>query len=366
MIIALIVLLTALSIALRLTITGINLAGHVEKAGNVIRKGAERSAEVSLYASGHKKAAVAAKVTNRTFDVAYGGVRIAGKAAAKGAKFMAKKTIQLADFAIRKLRDFLLMLSPAVIAYDLIIFLMLLCASAGFITLYTTTDDKGNVVFDEEVTSRLGTTGHLSTNGDDKGEDSSSAGVKKPDGISVESWKSADATGKKVASFAAQQIFDPPNGKPMTYQQGNTPVGVYDCSTFVCAVLEGSTHKTFSGEDCPGYDFKTNCKADLQDYQYTGAMQSTVNGKPGSNLGNFANNPDKAQPGDILLNGGHVMIYIGRRDDGTDIICHASSSGGHCSSDIALSDRNLDVGFSEVWSKNSDIIRPSILLGLNK
>lgn len=366
MIITLIVLLTLLSIALRLTATGIELAGHVESAGNKIRKGVERSTEASLHISGHHKTGFAVGASNRTFDIAYGGVRRVGKVVAKGGQFALKQGAKFLAFIVDKLRDLLLMLSPMVIAIDLIIFVVLVASSAGFLVLYTTTDENGNMVFDEEVVSSLGTTGGLSTDGEEDSEGKSdSSGVSKPEGISDDSWNSADATGKKVAAFAAQQILNPPGGTPMKYQQGNTPVGVYDCSTFVCAVLEGSCKKTFSGADCDGYDFSTNCKADLADYQNTYAMISTVGAKPGCNKGSFASNPDAAQPGDILLNGDHVMIYVGRRDDGTDIIAHASSSNGHCSKDIALSNRDQDVGFSEVWSKNSDIIRPSILIGTN-
>lgn len=353
-----VILLTILSTVLRLAHTGLTLISTTEKVANSVRKTTGNVVGDTALLTGNTKFGVGIKTANAglnsVHNVVHAGLGIANKGLKIGIKFLQK--------VISRLRDIFLISLPVMLVIELSIFIIFVTSAAGFISLYTSSKD-GILTFSEDTLSSIGTTGGVKTDVESSGETTSSVG--KPEGISDESWNSADETGKKVALFAYNAIKDPPNGQPMKYQQGQTPVGVYDCSTFVCAVLEGSMHKTFKGVDCSGYDFKTNCKADLAGYSATGGMITHTNSIPGCKKGRFSDNPDNAQPGDIFLVTGHVMIYIGKRDDGTHIIAHASSQNGHCSSDISLSDGNLDVGFSEVWSKNSEIIRTSILLGTN-
>ena len=356
-----VIILTILSFILRLAITGLTLVSAGESALNTTRKVAGDATVTALKVTGHKKTATGIKAVNTGAGAVHTVTRTGLKVATKGLKI----GLRFLQKVISRLRDIFLISLPVMLAIELAILIIFLASSAGFLSLYAASKD-GVLAFNEETLGSLGTTGSMSTDGEEgSSESGSSSNVTKPEGISDASWNSADETGKKVALFAYNAIIDPPNGTAMKYQQGNTPVGVYDCSTFVCAVLEGSMHKTFSGKDCSGYDFKTNCKGDLAEYSATKGMQSIVNSKPGCKKGLFSNNPENAQPGDVFLVTGHVMIYVGCRDDGTHIIAHASTQNGKCSSDIALTDRNLDVGFSEVWSKNSEIIRTSVLLGTN-
>lgn len=328
MIIFIIFILSLISLSLRLMVTGISLGIHVEGA---VSK--PRSSDKSTVG---KITAVGISATNNSL------------------KFL--------HFVVSKLRNILLLIVPHIIVIDLIIFTVLMASSAGAIALFTTTDESGGLIFDEDAMASLGSS---KSEGDNEGSSSSSSeDVTKPEGISSDSWNSADDVGKKIAAFAYKQIQDPPNGEPMRYGQGVNEIGVYDCSTFVCAVLEGSVSKTFSGEDCDTYDFHSMHKGNLSGYLYTGAMQGVVNGKSESKIGHYPDNPDLAKPGDILLSSSHVMIYLGRKEDGTDVVVHASSSSGGCSSDVSLSDSDLQVGISVIWSKNCDIVRPSKLLGL--
>lgn len=360
-----VIVLTIISLVLRLAHTGLTLTSTALTAAESGLNGARvvggAAASGTLKATGHKKIGTGVQVANRGMDLIHTafqtGVRTATTGLKIGIKFLQK--------VVSKVRDIFLLSLPVMLVIELVIFLIFLTSAAGFISLYTANKD-GVLTFSEDVLGSLGTTGTMSTDGSEEVEGGSSSNVTKPEGISDASWNSADETGKKVALFAYNAITNPPGGKPMTYQQGNTPVGVYDCSTFVCAVLQGALNKNFKGQDVGGYDFNTNCKADLTGYMATGEMITTTNGVPGCKKGVFSQNPENAQPGDIFLVTGHVMIYIGCRDDGTHIIAHASTQNGNCSPDIALSSSNQDVGFSEVWSKNSQIIRTSILVGTNQ
>lgn len=335
MLILLAIAITVVVISLRLTLSGLELAEKVGHRGLIKNTGTTASSSSKLVATSLRVASNSSKVFLR-------GV----------------------IFLLSRVRDLVLFLGGFIVLLDVIIGLIVVASAAGFLVLYTTSDESGNIIFNPEVIESLINTGGSTTKGSADGKDDSSVGstVGKPEGISDASWSSADATGRKVAAFASNAIINPPNGVPIIYQQGNTGVGVADCSVFVCAVLEGSLHKTFGGADAPnGYDFAVNRKSDLAGYATTYGMDSCVAAKPECNIGSTSSSADSLRSGDILLKNGHVGIYVGRRDDGKDIMVHASTDGGSCSSDIALTDRNKDTGFSEIWGTFS-IIRPSILL----
>lgn len=263
--------------------------------------------------------------------------------------------LKVSAFVVSRVRDLMSLIASCMLLIDAIFLVLLLCTGGAAVSLFYDTDVDGSLI--GSVNSQVVGGTSSSTNGSFSGG--------KPTGISDESWNKADDIGKKVIAFATSSILNPPNGKYLLYMQGNTGVGYADCSVFVCAVLEGALNKTFSGMDAPdGYDFATNKKSDLKGYVTTYGMEDVIRNKPESKIGTTKTSLSLAMPGDILLTDGHVGIYVGKNENGDDVMVHASTSDNPtCSGDIALSDgKNLEVGFSRVWG-DYDIIRPSILLG---
>lgn len=265
--------------------------------------------------------------------------------------------MRVVAFVISRIRDLISFIGSFIVILDVIILVIVIVASSSALVLFTDVDESGNLM--------LNSTAKRIENTVTDNSDVNTSESKKPEGVSEESWSKADAIGKSIVAFASDSIINPPNGKYLLYQQGDTPVGYADCSVFVCAVFEGALNKTFTGLDAPnGYDFAKNKKSDLVDYVTTYGMEDEVYKKPESKIGTTKTSLDSALPGDILLTDGHVGIYVGKNEKGDHVMVHASTSvNPTCSGDIALTDgKNLEVGFSRVWG-NYDIIRPSILLG---
>lgn len=263
--------------------------------------------------------------------------------------------IRVVAFVVSRVRDLMSMIASLMILIDAIVLVLLFVTAGSTVALFYENDVDGSII--GGANSQISSGSNSSLDGSFSGS--------KPLGISDESWNKADATGKKIISFAANTILNPPNGKYLLYMQGDTGVGYADCSVFVSGVLEGALNKTFSGVDAPnGYDFANNKKSDLQGYVTTYGMESIINKKPLSKIGTTRTSLSVALPGDILLTDGHVGFYVGKNENGIDVMVHASTSTNPtCSGDITLSDgKNLEVGFSRVWG-DYDIIRPSILLG---
>lgn len=251
--------------------------------------------------------------------------------------------------------------ASALIVGVLMICLVILNASA-FLNLYVEKDANGNMLWNDKAITELNASNNGFVNSSNAKPWSGVSDMSKPQGITEESWNSADDIGKKVVKMACDPILNPPNGKTLIYKQGNTPQGYADCSTFVCAVLQGALNKSFNGDNtASGYDFSSNKKADLQTYFHTALMQDYVSKQSGISQGFFNDNKDSAKPGDILLTSGHVGIFVGVNENGDYVMVHASTENGNCKEDINLTTGRHDVGFSKVTS-NFLIVRTSKLV----
>lgn len=259
--------------------------------------------------------------------------------------------IRVISFLVTVIRNMILCVGSFISLFSIGIVIVSIISAGSVLALFYDNDVDGSL-----YQTNVGVSSQLN-----KVESTSS----KPLGITSESWNKADDVGKRIVQVAVNSILNPPNGKYLLYMQGNTGVGYADCSVYVCAVLEEALNKTFSGVDAPdGYDFSINKKSDLKGYVTTWGMQRIVRGNLLSRIGSTSSSLHLAQPGDILLNDGHVGFYVGVNEDGKHVMVHASTdTNPNCSGDIALSDgKKLEVGFSQVWG-TYDIIRPSILLG---
>ena len=310
MFILLVLILTTISISLRLTASGLDLATKVasrkETEDNRILQGVARITLATSY-----------------------------------------RAMRVSAFIIARVRDLIGIVGSAFIVVEFIILVVVVVCAMSFNVLFSNGD--------ETLTSKTSYKSDVQTTVSDDA---------RPIGISEDSWNSADEVGKKVVSFACNAITNPPNGTYLLYRQGDTGVGYADCSVFVCAVIEGSTHRTFAGLEAPdGYDFSVNKKSDLKSYKTTYAMDTTVNSRSECIVGYTDTSIDFAKPGDILLKDGHVGIYVGVNENGDHVMVHASShTNPHCNGDINLSDgQKLEVGFSKI-SGNYRIIRTSTLI----
>lgn len=326
MFILLVLILTVISISLRLGASGAELAVKVSERANKIKTD---------------------DVEGSAKNLIKGVVRVG---LATSTAFM-----KLSAFIVARIRDMIGITGSFVMIFELIIILNVAICVSSYV-----------VLFGEETGIVTSPTSHSysSLSGID-GLPAES--VSKPDGLSEASWNSADVVGKLVVAFACNSITNPPNGKYLIYSQGDTDVGYSDCSTFVCATLEGSLHKTFAGLDAPnGYDFAVNKKSDLKSYKSTSSMQHTIDSKKSCIVGSTDSDLEFAKPGDILLKDGHVGIYVGVNENGENVMVHASShSDPYCNGDINLADgQKLDVGFSTI-SGTFTIIRTSALLGFS-
>ena len=281
----------------------------------------------------------------------------------KGKDVTSKTIVSKVASGVSTFRNIVLVLY-IVIGLSLIsVFSLLLMGGAGFAQIFITYDEDGSYRLDADKIANFSYT-RTSSETRESDDKKNTANMKsKPEGISDESWKSADDVGRAIAAFASDAILNPPNGNKLIYRQGDTPVGYADCSVFVCASIEGGVKRTFAGVEAPnGYDFSINKKSDLQGYNYTGGMRSVVSANSACNIGSVGSSIDKAQPGDIILSSSHVMIYVGKREsDGAPIYVHSSMPGGLASTDIACSDPHNDCGFT-TWAEGT-IYRLQILWG---
>lgn len=259
-------------------------------------------------------------------------------------------------FVISRIRDLISFIGSLIVVLDVIILVVVVVSSSSYLILFSDTDEGGNLILNSVAQKMVYPS---------DGEVNTSNVGNKPEGLSVDSWNKADVIGKKIVAFSCDSVINPPNGKYLLYLQGDTSVGYADCSVFVCAVLEGVLNKTFSGIDAPnGYNFSINKKSDLRGYVTTYGMEDVVRGNPSAKIGTTSSSIDSALPGDVLLNDGHVGIYVGKNESGKHVMVHASTNTNpNCKGDINLADgQKLQVGFSTVWG-TYDIIRPSKLLG---
>lgn len=276
--------------------------------------------------------------------------------------------LRLLASIIARIRDLLAVSGVFLTILGLILLMLIVSVSGGFLVLFTQADSDGGVTWNPDLNLA-----NYSSKGSNVVEGSSNlAGVKKPEGVSEASWNSADEVGKRVASYACSVIDNPPNGQKLKYMQGDTPVGYADCTVFVCGAIEGAIKKTFDGSPAPnGYDFSVNCKADLTGYRYVPSMEEVMDKDTSCIVGQVRTSIDKARPGDVLLRRNrHVSIYVGQLDDGRHILVNASDSsdGGrnavYCFDNPTLTEGgSSECGYMEVWGDDDYIIRTSKLVG---
>lgn len=160
-----------------------------------------------------------------------------------------------------------------------------------------------------------------------------------PEGIDEGDWNKASDLQKQIAktAYVAATMKFPKAGNPsdanpaggLRYEQGNTPIGVYDCSTFVSGVLEANGLRSDGGKrDGEPYNFETMKKADLVNYEFTGAELTSWERGNGF-TGTFNGDTSGMTPGDIIVDSEHVAIYVGKNKAGKGVFAHASSPGNH-------------------------------------
>lgn len=186
-----------------------------------------------------------------------------------------------------------------------------------------------------------------------------------PANMDAKKWNEASPNGKRIAStaiivqnmkFPGDPKNDRNNGR-LVYQQGVDLVGYYDCNVFASAVYEslGFTEAAGPRKGKP-YDFKTMNRADLQGWKPTASAVPYLNGKV-KPIGTAKKGMDTSNlhPGDLLIGGGHAMIYVGKNSKGQDLVVHALHSRSTIYSDVLLTHEAHDVGITTL-----DWILPSM------
>lgn len=343
MFIVLIIILTVISISLRIGASGLEL---VEKVSGRVQSDSKEN-------------------TGKLSGVVKFGLTTS-------ASFM-----KVSAFIVARIRDLIGVSGMLAVIVGIVIFLVATVSAASFMSIFTTTDESGHVDWSEEAKIMMqgSSSGLVDNSVASTGSSSTGVSISSPsnlEGITEESWNSADSYGKAIASFAANAVLNPPNGKPMQYDNVNrdTPVGTFDCITFTEAVLQGSVGKTIKGKDTTkGFDFNKDTKMDIVTRISSGELWDMVKGRPDCVIGKSNSDMGSAQPGDLLVREGHVGIYVGKNADGKHVLVHASSAKGWCEDNPTLKpDGNLEVGFSDVaYSKNKEltIVRTSKFLGLS-
>lgn len=172
MLITLVVLLTIASIALRISIGSLEVMYAVGVRADAARRGLETTALMKTEkGSTARKVGIGSKlVVDSAFTVANKGFKSIKTVSIKAMR----ATIKGIRFIVSRIRDLLLSLSITVLVIDIIVFIILASASAGFLVLYCTTDDNGNIVMNEEVISSLA---HSSSGSEEDAENHPREGV---------------------------------------------------------------------------------------------------------------------------------------------------------------------------------------------
>lgn len=272
-----------------------------------------------------------------------------------------KWLLRVVDFAFAVLTTVLIAIAiiTAITALILLAVVSFAASSLGVDVDYSKSDSKSD-------------TGTSQTPVKEKETGGSTSGTAVPEGIDPKSWNTASAWGKKIAAEAIKSstmTLDVPgtqsNNKHLVYQQGNTPVGVYDCSVFVAAIYESLGKLTTGGDKTGGnYDFKTNKKSDLQTYLTTTGLNAFFAGKQKENIGTaFVGDwESKIQVGDMLLLSGHVGIYVGKNLAGTHMMAHAGSPSAQVYYDTAFKNPGTQVGLGYLGFKASDWSSPMLII----
>ena len=154
MILFAIVLLTVVSISLRISILGLEATVFVINRADDIRKVGETALVQSTRLKGKKTYRVA-RTAQFGVDTVVGAGRFIINTGKKAAIFAVKQTLKLVRFIVARLRDLLLALETLVLVLDIVVFLILVSASAGYMVLYCTTNEDGQLVYNEDVLAGL-------------------------------------------------------------------------------------------------------------------------------------------------------------------------------------------------------------------
>lgn len=168
LILYLIILLSIASFALRASISSIEVAYYVAKRANEIRLKSEKA--VIATGTVNKNIYRATKIVDAGFTVIGGAAKIAKPAIL----LSTRATLRVLKFIVTALRNAFIALEGLVLILDIVIFLILVAASAGFLVLYGTTDDNGNIVLNSEMVLSGSSTAGSNTSSEEEEDDSSS------------------------------------------------------------------------------------------------------------------------------------------------------------------------------------------------
>lgn len=173
MIILLIVLLTIVNIGLRISIGGIEVAVAVSERADKLRQGMEKTAVRQIKKHGNRTAYTTAKVAKFGADTAMVGVKVVGRVAKTAALLSLKASIKVIKMIISAIRDGLVALGSVVIILDVVVFILIMASTAGYLVLFGGTDENGNLTLNTDIIATLGTP---SAEGSISGSNSSAEG----------------------------------------------------------------------------------------------------------------------------------------------------------------------------------------------
>lgn len=237
----------------------------------------------------------------------------------------------------------------ALMAMFMLIMSLIIGGVTGYLVLDSQDDKKDETTSSQPNTDTNDNKGKENNNTDNAPKGNGDA----PAGIDPKSWGTASEWGQKIAEKAHDAAIMKVNGRHLTYRQGNTPVGVYDCSVFVTGVYE-SFGKLTTGKDRDKgrgmYDFNKDKKSDLQAYMATAGMRAFYPRHPEMKVATLFQGDweSKIQPGDVLLVSGHVAIYIGKNTSGTHMMAHAASPSAYTYYSADMKKSGTQVGLAPI------------------
>ena len=165
MLFVLVILLTIASVALRITISGLELATAVAVRSDRLARG---------------------MIDKMSYKEPSPEGRVVGKTVRKVAKLNVialKSMLKTVKFIVDRIRDGLLALSAFSAVMCIVIFLLLASAASGFMVLYCGTDDNGALVFNDSVSGNLAdsTSKSKSTSGNSTSENAAEKGKLRKD-----------------------------------------------------------------------------------------------------------------------------------------------------------------------------------------
>ena len=228
-----IVLLTVVSISLRISILGLEATVFVINRADDIRKVGETALVQSTRLKGKKTYRVA-RTAQFGVDTVVGAGRFIINTGKKAAIFAVKQTLKLVRFIVARLRDLLLALETLVLVLDIVVFLILVSASAGYMVLYCTTNEDGQLVYNEDVLAGLGVS---SSTSEELGSESASGAT-----------NSGNFTKYDLSTEELQKLAR------LCYQEQGSVEGAAAEASLMCNLYESSRGERYSSV----YDYARN------------------------------------------------------------------------------------------------------------